>query len=878
MAQTRMSVPAAFQTPPQMPRPAAMQPRNNGMGPIQRPTPQLGRGQMAMPATSRPAATMVTGGGPAATPTMPGGAPSSAPTAAGVGSQSGSRNSNPPSTEGGQSASASFKQGGSVASFAFGGYTPPAATTDRFAGDGGGQQNTGGNNAGWGNGSDQAFANEMSWNVPRNPGELNGGTFDQNGQYWLNGRQVTGTGGMDEGNAPSTATTGSFTTDVNGQVGGNNYYAAGHAGQFGNITEALEASEGLPSYADGGDVDSGNLAAPTNGQPDFDAAFAKVQQGLQYGRQQSGLLGPRTSGQPQQGFNQQQFQPTQELYGPKPAAAPRPPMNGEPPTGGGPFGGARPAFAGGGGVLPDTSASPSAMPGAAPQPQASPSSNQQQPPSMASYVMGAGAMPPDQAQAMEARIDPQGQMDPSGRKLAAVGAAPDADTAFKLLQAQRQKFNSYRAFAQAALQGTPQKPADLAAATHAATQAYQNVPDGNSATFQPAGNNVAVTVKQLAKRGASKPAQGMANGGLVKGFDEGGDTDPLDEDNNPVTLPINGGNVPLPEARPASAPQGTAPTASQGTGVIPTETDADPTGEAAGASQIAGGAASAVGQTIKKLISAADFGKFISGNGGSYDNTVDTGLHVTIPSLPDASAQPTMPTVAGRSPQEALEDVGAQGAPVPAQGAPPQSGGPTMPTEAGASPAQQLAKFAGPAPQKDRPVQIGIGRDDVPPQIANMARAMFPSVDQTPQRLAFIQNQMNIAQEQASKLDVAKNTHSLSAAATAEGRVEASKNYAGARVTAEQVKAAAAQNIANARNPQEQAKWSVLKNYVTANPDTDPTPFMKQIGLDPNAVSGAQPAAQPAQGSSNQSAIRYDASGKGWMKGPDGKVIPAPET
>jgi hypothetical protein len=140
--------------------------------------------------------------------------------------------------------------------------------------------------------------------------------------------------------------------------------------------------------------------------------------------------------------------------------------------------------------------------------------SQQSPPQkMAGYIMGADGVTPDVAQAAETQVDPQGQMDPSQRKLLAIAQQGNPQQAWGLMQHYRQKFNAYNAFAKVAAQGTPQKPADLGASTQAATQAYQNVPDGTSMTFTPKGNKVAVSVKRFA---GGKGQQGYADGGAVQ--------------------------------------------------------------------------------------------------------------------------------------------------------------------------------------------------------------------------------------------------------------------------------------------------------------------------------------------------------------------------
>lgn len=162
---------------------------------------------------------------------------------------------------------------------------------------------------------------------------------------------------------------------------------------------------------------------------------------------------------------------------------------------------------------------PTAQPQPAPGGQAGVGGAPGVPPQIASYLLGANAMPQQQLQQLEAKIDPQGSMDPSTRALLAVASAGGPDQQFAALQGYRQKFDAYRSFSRAALTGTAQKPADLNAAVTAANQAYGNLPNGSSMQFAPAKGGVAVTVKPAGK-----------SGGKVKGFDSGGGVpDPTDD-------------------------------------------------------------------------------------------------------------------------------------------------------------------------------------------------------------------------------------------------------------------------------------------------------------------------------------------------------------
>ena len=149
------------------------------------------------------------------------------------------------------------------------------------------------------------------------------------------------------------------------------------------------------------------------------------------------------------------------------------------------------------------------------------------------YVSGGGALPPDVAQALENRVDPQGQMDPAERKLTAVAKAPP-QAQFGLLQHYRQKFNHYNAYARAAAEGTPQKPADMAASTQAATQAFHNAPTGHSVTFTPVQGGVKATVNKLGK---GKKDTSHADGGVIPARPAGPGGDQPDDNPFPTKTP-----------------------------------------------------------------------------------------------------------------------------------------------------------------------------------------------------------------------------------------------------------------------------------------------------------------------------------------------------
>lgn len=105
---------------------------------------------------------------------------------------------------------------------------------------------------------------------------------------------------------------------------------------------------------------------------------------------------------------------------------------------------------------------------------------------VASMVMGADAAPPQVLEQAKRGVDPHNTQPPGNQVMMAIDAAVqkgDSKGAIALLQSARQGFNARQSFAFTALNGTPQKPADLNAAIDAANQAEQYVPDGSNVKF-----------------------------------------------------------------------------------------------------------------------------------------------------------------------------------------------------------------------------------------------------------------------------------------------------------------------------------------------------------------------------------------------------------
>lgn len=121
------------------------------------------------------------------------------------------------------------------------------------------------------------------------------------------------------------------------------------------------------------------------------------------------------------------------------------------------------------------------------------------------YLMGHGAMPPEQAAALEQQT--------GGNKMAALQAAGSPDRAFSLMQHYRQKFNGLSAFAKAALQGAGGRPPNPAAAAQALNMAYAEVP-GDQIRFTPTQGGMHVSVGGQDDQSQDEPQQFAEGGGV----------------------------------------------------------------------------------------------------------------------------------------------------------------------------------------------------------------------------------------------------------------------------------------------------------------------------------------------------------------------------
>lgn len=108
------------------------------------------------------------------------------------------------------------------------------------------------------------------------------------------------------------------------------------------------------------------------------------------------------------------------------------------------------------------------------------------------YLQSADA-DPQMSRRAESEVDPEGVLDEDTRKLLAVQLAQQrggSEASWRVLQDYRKKYDGYRAFAAAALQNQ-----DLPGAARAATQAYPNILDGTSISFQPGQGGVTAVIR-----------------------------------------------------------------------------------------------------------------------------------------------------------------------------------------------------------------------------------------------------------------------------------------------------------------------------------------------------------------------------------------------
>lgn len=381
-----------------------------------------------------------------------------------------------------------------------------------------------------------------------------------------------------------------------------------------------------------------------------------------------------------------------------------------------------------GDVMPQDTQAPGAPP--------SPGAGKPGPDKALGYLSGADAMPPEMAAALEAQVDPRGQMDPSQRKLLAVQAAGDPAKAWGLMQHYRQKFSAYSAFARAAAEGTPQKPADLMASAKAATQAYENLPDGKALNFMPVQGGMRVAVRDLNKQ------QQQQQQPEPQQFEEGGavEDDELQRQRAGV----------LPEEPEVQEPSGAQRSAEY----------LRKHGAAASMAAIPGavqehvsqrGAAQSVADFV---LSVPEFIGWLT-KGGQADAVLDKGVEKTLTeakvAAPAAQAPPQMGDQGGQPEQApAGMEPGAKGTFAPP--AMPRNQAPTT-----RSPTTPQASFNAPrqAPQGEKVFERSAPKG-LDQELVATINAQFPYVGQERERQAAFQQALMVQSEQENKLGVAK--------------------------------------------------------------------------------------------------------------------------
>lgn len=259
--------------------------------------------------------------------------------------------------------------------------------------------------------------------------------------------------------------------------------ASNNGGSYG------EGGGGSLGYDDGGEVPEDSEQDGVNAQQGAQAStidpMMAIQKTLAYGRQKMGMPSNFTQGP----GSQQSFDDGGEV------------MNDSGDSGDGSDGGVIP-----GGSMQSSQASSgqaSSAPGG--------KKGMPDPRQTLMYLTGAGNVSPDIADALEKKLDPQGQMNPSTRTLHAIASAPSPDAAFGLMQHYRTRYNAYSGGAVAALdQG------NLGQAAAHATQAFQNIPTGYDVRFAPARGGIAMSAKKLGRQ--AQPQQAMEDGGEVREF------------------------------------------------------------------------------------------------------------------------------------------------------------------------------------------------------------------------------------------------------------------------------------------------------------------------------------------------------------------------
>jgi hypothetical protein len=417
------------------------------------------------------------------------------------------------------------------------------------------------------------------------------------------------------------------------------------------------------------------------------------------------------------------------------------------------------------------------------------------------YLTGADAAPPEFVQQVERSADPQGMMSPSERKLRALENAPDPEKAWGVMQHYRKRFNAYSAFAQAAAAGNEEvgKPPNLAAAAKAATQAYENIPDGNEVMFRPVNGGMEVSYRPIipsrpAPSGGEKPPP--FNTGLPKmtgniptiPAPNGGEKPPpFNAGEEDMLYAAEGGVIPGEDEEYAGESDVTGTVTSSGEGAdVPGSRGyggvAPPQGELP---QVTGAGLEAQAQQyrnpgdgdtsgIQKVVMAIpQFIQWLRGS-GQVDEVMDKGLQEALKAGAMASGDaqfahgqdgPGAPPQSAQAPQPQAPQAGG-GQEVGAQAVDPKQ---AKYDDHRAT----LKQRSGMSDEEYRPAQQ---RERIPRELRLEAQELFPWASQDAERTAWIASELRSQRSHGEKVEIANigaDWREKTAAARAQGMIDA---------------------------------------------------------------------------------------------------------
>lgn len=427
------------------------------------------------------------------------------------------------------------------------------------------------------------------------------------------------------------------------------------------------------------------------------------------------------------------------------------------------------------------------------------------------YLTGAGAVAPEVANAMEAQVDPQGAMDPGQRKMMAITKAQSPDQRFGLMQHYRSRFNAQSAFAKAALTGSQQKPASLPAAAQAATQAFQNVPNGQSISLVPAQGGFQI------KQGGAPQQQPQQ-----QSFEDGG-------------------------------------------GVLPEEgnqSDDDTGANADTSGYFAGEQNDQNEQRLNQSVISPQQLRSILERG--YDWLMEKGSDA-LKTLTGAGAQQAPAPEAGGTPDGIGPDEGE--APPDAVAEPqeptPQAQTPMPKPRPGSAPQKSFISPSLPGQREPGEREANPKSMQTSPDVLKRAQALFPGSSDAAQRTAYITHEQDKEREQKGKLDVANATWGNKR--EIEKDKDVNRNLRAANSIDERRYVAQLRASTQMTNAQITESRKVFSTLETNNPGLtkDPKkllelagPQLKYLGIDPAAAvrayaaasqGGEQPSVQPTK-------------------------------